>query len=747
MLTVDVIIKESVPETDKVFCYGVKPELEAEVKVGQAVIVPFGIHNTARAAYIVSVNDGSNTKYKLKYVKEIIDKVPVLKEDQIKLISFISKKYNCTMSDAIALMVPTAVINHKNPKVRVVCLKDEDKAKSLLAENKIRSSAQINMLTLLFEKKEIYSKELLTCTGSNNSQLSALREKGLVEVVLREEESEVKESETADYKDSFKRIHKLNDEQENAVSEIISPSEKARVFLLNGITGSGKTECYLHCASEYISRGSSVLYLVPEISLTPQTVSWLEARFEKNIAVMHSRLTDKQRYEEWNKIRMGKAKIIVAARSGIFAPIDNLKLIIIDEEHDSSYKSETHPKYNAKEIAIMRAKINGATVLLGSATPSVETYYAASLGVYKLLSLTKRANPNAKLPKVNLVDMKEQFKLGSGQFLSIPLKNSMSKAVADNKQTILFLNRRGYTRTLVCMDCGETKNCPSCSVGMTLHTNRYSKEKLLICHYCGYTLPVSECVCDSCGGKKFENIGFGTEQLEEYIKTTFPSIRVLRMDQDTTLATGSHADILEKFREHEADVLIGTQMIAKGHDFPDVTVVGILDTDIMTAASDIRATERAFQLITQASGRAGRDEAPGEVYIQTFKPKDELIKYASTQNYKAFFDAQIEYRKALNLPPFKALGEIMISAVDEEELAQKTSDLNEYLKEYLSFQDDSYGFELYGPVSAPVYELRGRYRNVFNLKAKNKSALTAVFKQVMSDFDYNLYHISFDADK
>ena len=431
----------------------------------------------------------------------------------------------------------------------------------------------------------------------------------------------------------------------------------------------------------------------------------------------------------------------------MFAPIDGLKLIIIDEEHDSSYKSDKHPKYSARDIAIARAKLTGATVVLGSATPSIETYYAAKNDYYELLKLTQRANPNAHLPKVTIVDMKEQIKQGAGSFFSIPLKNKMLKALDEDKQIILFLNRRGYSRTLICKDCGEPLNCPSCSVGMTLHTNRHSKEKLLICHYCGYAIPVSEAKCNACGSKELDSIGFGTQQLEEQVKTTFPGVSVLRMDQDSTAGIGAHEKILSAFREKKASILIGTQMIAKGHDFPEVTVVGILDTDIIAASPDYRGSERAFQLITQASGRAGRDNDPGEVFIQTYKPDNPLIMYAACQDYDSFFDAQLEYRQAMNLPPFKASGEIMIQSSDEDELMRISDDLAKYLRDYLSYQSKDFGFELYGPIPSAIYELRGNYRNVFNIKAKNKSSLNAVFKQVFEDFDYTRYPISVDSDK
>lgn len=747
MLLASVILRDSVKNTDLVYTYKVPLDMSLEVLPGQIVEVPFGKGNNTKDGIIKEVKDEEyQGKYRLKELIRIKDTKPVMNSEQLKLIDYISQRYVCTMGDAISLMVPSAVANHENPLVRFVKLADRELASEYLQNNKIRSINQINILTYLFEKDVVPAAELLMNTMSNNSHLTALKSKGLIDVfkdrTLIDEISEDEEELSVNGV-----VHELNYEQQNAVDRICEVHDKARVFLLHGITGSGKTEVFLRAAQTYLERGQRVLYLVPEISLTPQTIRWITSRFNSGVAVLHSRLTDKQRYDEWNKIRNGEASIIVAARSGVFAPIDNLKLIIIDEEHDSSYKSDNHPRYNARDIAMVRAKMNGATVVLGSATPSIETYYAATNGYYELLRLTKRANPNARLPKVTIVDMKEQVKIGADGFFSVPLRNSMAKAISENKQIILFLNRRGYSRTHICASCGTPRTCPSCSVGLTLHNNRYSSDKLLICHYCGYTETLSEAKCDSCGETKFTAIGFGTQQLEEAVKTQFPGVGVLRMDQDTTTGSGSHEKIIEAFRNKEASILIGTQMIAKGHDFPAVTVVGILDTDIMTNSPDYRGSERAFQLITQAAGRAGRDVNPGEVFIQTYRPDNPLTMYAACQDYENFYKSQIEYRQAMLLPPFKASGELMISSSDEDELARISGDLNKYLRDFLGYQSSSMGFELYGPIPAPIYELRGNYRNIFNIKAAKKSLIVAVFAQVLKDFDYTIYPISIDSDK
>lgn len=748
--TATVLLRKSVRNTDIEYTYIVPEDLEGQILVGQLVDVPFGKGNTLVKGIVTSLTkDSCADTSKLKRINSIIDKVCVMNEDQMKLVAFMKTNYVCTSGDAISLMVPSTVADHKNKKVRVASIKNRDEVMKALEGNSIRSNLQINILSLLLDKDYYLVSSLLADSGASNTQLTALKNKGLINVNLVEDESETAtiNKDNQNINEKFTIEHQLNLEQQNAVDKITAKSDKARTFLLHGITGSGKTEVYLSSANAFLERGESVLYLVPEISLTPQTINWLRGRFSECIAILHSRLTDKERYIEWDKIRRGKARIVVGARSAIFAPIHNLKLIIIDEEHDSSYRSEKHPNYSTRTVALARARYTGATVVLGSATPSIETYYAAQNGYYELIELKNRANPNARLPKVNIIDMKQQVKLGFGEIISKPLMDKMKEQLSLDKQVILFLNRRGLKRNLICNDCGESLFCPSCSVAMTMHRGRFSSEKNMICHYCGHIAPLSEVKCTCCGSSKFTSIGFGTEQLEDFLKKTLPAYKVLRMDQDTTIGQGAHERILEAFREHEASILIGTQMIAKGHDFPDVTVVGIIDTDMMLSSPDFRASERAFQLITQSSGRAGRDINPGEVFIQTYKPNNIIIRHAAVQDYKSFYNAQIVYREDINLPPFKAIGELMISSSSEQDLEEKTQILYKYLRDFLSVQDISHGFELYGPMEAPIYELRERYRNIFKIKAKTKSALNQVFAQVIKDFDYKVFQLSFDADK
>ncbi len=746
-----VILRGAVRETDRQYTYKIPEELNGKVFPGTFCNVPFGFGNKTRSAVVMSVSEDAGKGIKgIKEIKSLIVDYPVLTKDLLELVDTLSERFNCTKGDIIELMVPSCVEHHKSPTEVFTEITDKETAEAVLSSGTLRSAVHANILEYLLKSGKCSRKELQTAVSASSAQVKAVEEKGLIrftkEICDSAESSDLLDDIPVDGK--FSETYDLNDEQKEAVKKIVGENGEIvpGTHLLFGITGSGKTEVYLKCAQNVIDNDGTVLYLVPEISLTPQTISWIKGRLGGVVAVLHSRLTDRQRFSQWEMIRTGRAKVVVAPRSGIFAPAENIKLIIIDEEHDGSYKSESHPRYSAKDIARMRANRNGAALILGSATPSVESFYAADKKVYDLIELKTRARSAAKLPEIVPVDMKEQVKLGAGDILSIPLRQAMAVAFSQKKQVLLFLNRRGYARTLVCEDCGKPVSCVNCSVGMTLHNNRRTGSQSLICHYCGYMINASEAQCSFCGCKHFTKAGFGTQQLETLLQEVFPHEKVLRMDQDTTVSPGAHREIIESFARKEASILIGTQMIAKGLDFPDCTVVGVLGADLMISASSYKASERAFQLITQAAGRAGRGDDPGKVFIQSYDPSNPLFRYACTQDYRAFYDTEIAYRQKMNLPPFKAIGEIVLSLEDESALQERGRDLYHYLSDFLSYQDKSYGFELYGPVPAVIYELRGRYRLSFIIKASNKSAINAVFRHVMDDFDHVRYPLSYDND-
>ena len=746
-----VILRGAVRQTDNLYTYRIPEEFSGSVVVGSLINVPFGKGDSERCAVVIRLTDSFDGDESLiKDISSVISVRPVLYPDQIELIDKISERFNCTKGDVVELMVPTCVVNHKNPVEIFAELVSEKTATEVLESETLRSAAHINILEYLLSQGKSTRKELMSAVSCSAAQIKALEDKGLIRLVKESSDYVSPGIITADDVPSgkFTEEYELSAEQQSAVDQILKgiDEKKDTTYLLFGITGSGKTEVYLNIAKKVISEGGSVIYMVPEISLTPQTINWIKGRLGDSVAVLHSRLTDKQRYEQWDNIRTGKAKVVVGPRSGVFAPAVNLRLIILDEEHDGSYKAESHPRYSARDIARMRAKITGSCVVLGSATPSVESFYAANLGAFKLLELKERARSEAKLPEIIPVDMKEQIKLGAGDMLSMPLRQAMSVAFSENKQVILLLNRRGFSRTLICDSCGEPVTCKNCSVAMTLHNNRRNGTQSLICHYCGYTVPSYEARCAFCSSTRFTKAGFGTQQLEEFLHKVFPHEKVLRMDQDSTMTPGAHKEIIEKFANKEASILIGTQMIAKGLDFPDVTVVGVLGSDLMLASSSFKASERAFQLITQAAGRAGRGDAPGKVFIQSYRPDQPLFGFACTQNYRAFYEQEIEYRQKLRLPPFKAIGEIVLSLPDEDKLIQRANEVGKYLKDFLGFQDEIFQFEVFGPVPCVIYELRGRYRMSFVIKAVNKSAINGVFKRLIADFDHTKYPMSFDND-
>jgi len=741
-----VVLRESVLTTDQTYDYRVPDELTADLCTGQFVEVPFGGGNRVCVALVMEIYPDRETQYELKYILRIIDLYPVLFADQIALLPYIRSRYTCTYGDAIRLMVPSVVTTRKSKIQQVAFVCNRETALSVLSECELESLVQIRILELLCECEEIPVSELMSVLSISRSPIDTLRKKGLVGIekrVVRPDPSEDEEDgETPLKTDPFPP----SEAQQNAIRAILA--EKGRKeFLLYGITGSGKTEVYLQCAQEVLERGDSVLFLVPEISLTPQMIRWITGRFPGQVAVLHSRLTPKERYDQWDSIRRGKARIVIGARSAVFAPINRLKLILVDEEQDTSYKSETHPRYHARDIARKRAQQLGAVIVLGSATPAVETYYSAQLGFTTLLSLPERVN-EAELPKTEIIDMREELVCKNRSIFSRSLKAAMTEAFAKNEQVILFLNKRGYSSLLLCRSCGEVVVCPHCSVAMTLHTPRKTGKSILICHYCGRTQKVPG-VCPSCQSTVQGKFGLGTQQLEELVKCEFPEQTVIRMDQDTTVGREAHARLLGQFREKKASVLVGTQMIAKGHDFPDVTVVGIVSADLLLRASDFRAGERAFQLITQASGRAGRGDKAGRVFIQTYQPDDDVLLCAARQDYGMFFANEIEYRRRLGYPPFRALGSILLSHEDELTAGEQSEKVVKALMEARDSLSGSCGFnnvEIYGPTPAQLYRVRDRFRFQINIKADRKSQLSQLFAIMQSRFFTEGFLLYMDID-
>ncbi len=587
---------------------------------------------------------------------------------------------------------------------------DVDKIKDIKAVSENALSIESKLIKLARWMKKTYG-----CT-----MISALKTVMPVKEKIREQKGRV---DTRDLIPEFRPIEELETAQQEIVDDFIcdldmdtnnSPEACTKdTYLLHGVTGSGKTEVYIRMAEEVIKRGKDVIVLVPEIALTYQTVARFSSYFQDSIAILNSQLSKGEKYREFIKAREGKTHIMIGPRSALFAPFPNLGLIIIDEEHDISYKSEMTPKYHAREVAIERARIEGAKVILGSATPSIESFYKAETGEYKLYSLTDRVG-NAVLPETKIVDLREELKKGNRSIISEELYNDLSQAFSRGEQAMLFINRRGYNSFVSCRSCGEVIKCPNCDVSLSLHG-----KSLLMCHYCGYKTTMPE-GCPSCKSRMIGGYGTGTEKLEQEVGKLFPEIKTLRMDRDTTMKKGAHGDIIRRFREHEADCLIGTQMIVKGHDFPKVTVVGNILADLSLFDSDFESSERTFDLLVQAAGRAGRADLPGSVVIQTYQPDHYAIECAKTQDYKNFYEYEMSYRKLLNYPPVVKLLAIVISSDDEKVLDRLAGNMAEFIR----------GQELIGNVTGPaqasIYRINNIYRKVIYLKDESGDNLTEI---------------------
>lgn len=743
----EIVLRECVWQTNKKFDYLVPDELAGKIRVGQYVRVPFGRGNKSNVALIVSLKETSDSAHTLKSIESLVEEEPVLNEEQLDIMRFLVNRYACTYGSAMHQMVPALVTKRTGKSQLVVSLADPEKAVEALESEALDSIQQIRTLEWLLDIEEIPLTDLMQELSISRSPIDTLAKKGLVQVrsvkfTAEELQARKNENNEPDVSAFTQEKHELNAEQQAAVDQVLQATG-SKEFLLFGVTGSGKTEVYLHIAEEIIRKGGSVLYLVPEISLTPQTVARIKSFFPSRIAVLHSRMTAKERYDSWKSIQKGEVQIVVGARSAVFAPVQNLQLIILDEEQDSSYKADTMLRYSARDVARYRANHAGIRLLLGSATPSVETYYAAIKGYSTLLPLHHRAVSGAVLPEVSIVDMQKEQEAGNRSIFSRKLYTAMKHALKNGEQIMLLLNRRGHSQNVFCTSCRSMVRCPECDVPMPLHTKTMGNRKLLICHYCGKVMPMPE-ACPTCGSEYITVRGDGVQKLEEWVTSDFPEARILRMDQDTTSYRGAHAQILQKFKDHEADILVGTQMIAKGHDFPKVSVVGILGADGVLWQSDYRARERAFQLLAQISGRAGRGDVPGHVFIQTFLPDTPIYGLAATQDYERFFESEIVYREQLAYPPFRAIGGIMITHEDEQACANQAAMVAGTFREMTkSLGEDVL---VLGPCPASMPRLMNRYRYQIVVRAKNKAILSYGFMKLQQAYTGYGFSIAVDID-
>ena len=600
-----------------------------------------------------------------------------------------------------------------------------------IGEIKLRSEKHREILSLLTENRDMSEADVKRVCSATSVQIKALCDKGLLaksqKVVIAEkgeQECEVDAREIV-----------LNDEQNAAYKTLceLSDSGEAHGVLLHGVTGSGKTSVMLKLIDNMIERGRGVIVLLPEIALTPQTLSIFRSRYGRRVAVVHSGLSSSERYETYCKIKEGRADVVVGTRSAVFSPVHDLGAIIIDEEQEHTYKSDMSPKYHARDIARYRCHKNGAIMLLASATPSLESYKKATDGKYTLLKLTQRYG-GAKLPKTTVVDMRNEAAAGNTSPLGSVLCKRLVETVNKGEQAVLFLNRRGYNNFLSCRDCGESIKCPRCSVSMTYHTfgSSYSSGELR-CHWCGARMPEPR-ECPSCGGEHIVRIGYGTQRVEEELSSLLPGARILRMDGDTTVSGSSYEQMLTSFRRHEADILLGTQIVTKGHDFPDVTLVGVLLADSSLYLDDYRAGEKTFAMLTQVIGRAGRAKKSGEAIIQTNNPDNDCIKLACEQNYDTFFAQAVGLRRVLKFPPFCDIVLLTLTSADETELLRASKLLSDKLRTSLGGAYSEVPIELYGPFEAPVYKVENKYRMRMVAKCVLNKQSRGLFSSILAEF-------------
>jgi primosomal protein N' (replication factor Y) len=698
----EVIVDIASGETDRIYDY----ICDDDTVVGSRVRAPFG--GKIVPGFIMRLKTTSDCpKEKLKRVFPCSDELPALNSECLALAGKLTARYRVPMALSLRLFLPSEM---RTGKVREL-KKNYAELTTPLSEIKLPKSAKNQWGAAEYLDKN-GKTECGFLNGLFSGSVSALAKKGYVTVTqeqLLRDPYKGLEGQTAP--------HVLTDDQTKAVQSI--EEDQRYVQLLHGVTGSGKTEIYLNLIAKCLSEGKSSIFLVPEISLTPQMLSQLRARFGRNAAIMHSGLSAGEKFDEWWRMRSGEAKIAIGARSAIFAPLENLGVIIIDEEHDSSYSSETAPRYNTFDVALLRAKYNGCKLVLGSATPAVDTYKRAIDGEFNLIRLNKRINKKP-MPEIVMADMRREVRRGNNSAFSSILKEELDKCLASGNQAILFLNRRGYSQTVICKECGYVAKCEACDVSLTYHRD----EDCLKCHYCGakYRLPLS---CPECGSKKLSYAGTGTQRIVAELEKLYPSAKILRMDNDTTSGKEGHYKILKAFGEKKADILVGTQMIAKGHDFPSVTLVGILDADMSLHFSDYRSGERTFQLITQVAGRSGRAEEKGKVVLQTFSPENDVLRYAVAYDYEGFYQNEISLRAAAAFPPFSKIVRVLVSGEDDKKTIEVLRVAYTELEQL--YKENEEKFLFFNKMHAPIKRIQNKFRYQVLMRLSDTSVLPKIY--------------------
>ena len=730
-MVVKVLINTSVKTLNKVFDYLVPMDLENDIEIGKRVAVSFGRSKNQEEGIIVKIIDNEEYEskgYELKEISSVLDEYSYIDEDKLSLAKYISHIYFCNVYDALKLMLPPGTGSKNNSKSlktkknkRVLLNYSTEEIESFIEDGKITSANHIRLLRFLAQNDFVLIDDIVEGLSISKNIVNTLEKNGYI----RYEEIEI-QNEVFDNLDLKSKYDKkeLTEEQAEAVSKISRSiiNNEHKEFLLYGVTGSGKTEVYLELIEKTINQGRKAIMLIPEISLTHQTLARFVARFGDNIAVINSKMTISQRKDEYKKIKEGKVNIVIGARSAIFSPIDNLGIVIIDEEHDSSYYSSTTPKYSTKEVASFICKKTDAVLVLGSATPEVTDYYKSSVNKEKLERVELLNRPGeSTLPEIITIDMKNEKVIGNVSLFSNRLKEEIESNIKNKKKTMIFLNRRGYTSYLTCKNCSHIFKCPNCDVALVYH----KKNDLLLCHYCNH-VEKNVRTCPKCGSDHISSGSIGTQKVEEELRELFPMIKVLRMDADTTVAKNSHQKILDKFRNEDIDVLIGTQMIAKGHDISDVTLVGILGVDSLLNMNDYLASEKAFQNIYQVAGRAGRGKYSGKVIIQTNDTNNHVIESIINNSYVDFYNLEIDFRKMFQYPPFMDLVLFELSSKDLNLLKKECEILYNILSE-----EKSGIYKVYSPKSPFVQRINNRYRMNILLKSKlNSESYNLIYSKI-----------------
>ncbi|MFW5995787.1 MAG: primosomal protein N' [Halanaerobiaceae bacterium] len=721
-----VAVNVPVSEGEGIFTYSIPVEERKDIQIGSAVRVSFG-HRKA-AGFVVGFEEKPEIKTsRIKDIEDLLYRESFFDTRMLELFFWVSEYYFSPLIRVIRAALPSGILSGKQGKKTrkyVSLTADKEEVEEFIRTQQDRAPRQVLVLRELLQYDNEYSaREIINITDCQYKTLHKLQDKGFLKYYSRAEQRiPVKE------KHQQESIELKPTPDQKQVMEQISAAaaeERDDVFLLHGVTGSGKTEVYLQMIAEVVEAGRGAVVLVPEISLTPVMVRRFYSRLGETVAVLHSRLSPGEKYDEWKRLKDGKAQIAIGARSAIFAPVRNPGLFVIDEEHETTYKQNNPPCYHARRVAVERGRLHSAPVILGSATPSLESYFYARHNKFNFnyLSLPERIH-SRPLPPVEVVDMREELKKGNTSIFSRPLKRAVRGALDQGEQVLLFLNRRGYSSFVLCRECGKTIKCTRCDISLTLH----SSDNRLHCHYCGFSRSQPES-CPHCGSQYIRDFGIGTEKIEESVCGEFPRATVERMDVDTTGKKGSHRRILRRLEEGDIDILVGTQMIAKGHDYPGISVVGVISADTIINLPEFRAAERTFQLLTQVAGRTGRGEKSGRVLVQTYTPDHYSIQAARDHNYGEFYNCEIKLRRQLNYPPFTRMINIIIRGEKENKVEKKARQLGKFIKKYSHL-----ACEVCGPSPAPLSRIKGRFRWQIILKFRQSSSCNQMLEKINSQF-------------